>query len=351
MKNDNGNLSIDFLAGFTVFMIAFIWIATMIPGLLLGLTGRAIDYDAVAYRTGVILVEDPGMPVNPPWENKQDVQKDEIVRMGFSLTKDTPNLLSSVKVNRFFCSTVFTYPDDYQEKVIFGDLSYRFNISVRSFDNRIDLSVGDIKPVGFGYIRRFVKIKQMSNATIDPGMYTDQPMVACPVIPPPSITNIFSVRLNMTRLLYEEKRPPYQIDALREPITINITNIRSGLTNPNTQIQLTSIRMFRLNPATPLSPVPPNQRAYIDGSLAPIAPPVIVTNNISVNFTAGFFSAMATDQSQMFINFTFDLTNNCPGGDRFLNSTHENRVYDYDYNYTRVTQPEMVPAVVEVAVW
>ena len=63
MTEDSGNLSIDFLVGFTIFLIAFIWVVSMIPGLLIGLQAYTIDYDAVAYRTGVILVEDPGEPV------------------------------------------------------------------------------------------------------------------------------------------------------------------------------------------------------------------------------------------------------------------------------------------------
>lgn len=64
MLDDQGNLSIDFLAGMTIFMIALIWISTMVPGLLITLQGKTIDYDAVAYRTGAILVEDPGgLPV------------------------------------------------------------------------------------------------------------------------------------------------------------------------------------------------------------------------------------------------------------------------------------------------
>ena len=66
MSDDSAALSIDFLVGFTIFLIAFIWVLSMIPGLLIGLQGYTIDYDAVAYRTGVILVEDPGQPSS--WE-------------------------------------------------------------------------------------------------------------------------------------------------------------------------------------------------------------------------------------------------------------------------------------------
>ena len=63
MTDDSGIQSIDFLAGFTIFMVAFIWVATMVPGLFIGIQSYTIDYDAVAYRTGVILAEDPGQPV------------------------------------------------------------------------------------------------------------------------------------------------------------------------------------------------------------------------------------------------------------------------------------------------
>ena len=60
MTEDSGIMSIDFLVGFTIFLITFIWVATLIPGLFIGLQSHTIDYDAVAYRAGVILVEDPG---------------------------------------------------------------------------------------------------------------------------------------------------------------------------------------------------------------------------------------------------------------------------------------------------
>ena len=65
MKDDSGILSIDFIAGFTIFMIAFIIVVTMVSGLLVSLQSRTIDYDALAYRTGVILTEDAGDPAGP----------------------------------------------------------------------------------------------------------------------------------------------------------------------------------------------------------------------------------------------------------------------------------------------
>lgn len=356
MKNDSGNLSIDFLAGFTIFMLAFIWVATIIPTLLLGLQANTIDYDAVAYRSGVILVEDPGMPANPPWESYNITnQKDEILRMGLALKKETPNLLSPIKINQFFCST-FTYPDDFQQKVIFGDHPYRFNISISSWSNEnfTYQSVGDIKPIGYGYIRRGVKIKQMSNATIDSAMYKSSKN---------STIHIFSIELNMTHLIQDEKNPMYQIDPLREPIIINITNLKGALIDPSTPIEIQQINLWRLNPTMPLAIVPPQYRqAMIDGNLKTptVLSPESVSNNISIVFPANFFGPpgnMATDQSKIFINFTFILKNPNPlnldwAGDTFINNSYNSQnEFKYDYNPSRVTQPGLKPGIVEVAVW
>uniref|UniRef100_UPI003FA5D67B DUF7287 family protein n=1 Tax=Methanoculleus sp. TaxID=90427 RepID=UPI003FA5D67B len=95
-------LSLDFLVGFTIFMLALIMVVSMVPGLLAGLESSGIDYDAVAYRTGVILVEDPGWPVYPPWEMNGPGHKDEIERIGLAVSKETPNILLSTKVEKFF---------------------------------------------------------------------------------------------------------------------------------------------------------------------------------------------------------------------------------------------------------
>ena len=111
MTDENANLSIDFLVGFTIFILAFIWVVSIIPGLLIGLQSNTIDYDAVAYRTGVILVEDPGFPVyidrmNLSWEEKLKNDKRDVDRLGLAISRETPNLLSKDKVNGFFHTTL-----------------------------------------------------------------------------------------------------------------------------------------------------------------------------------------------------------------------------------------------------
>ena len=107
MHDEAGNLSLDFLVGFTIFLLAFIWVATMVSGIMVNLQSSHIDYDAVAYRTGVILVEDPGSQASPSWELYRDSQKYEISRFGLAVSKDAPGLLSQDKINRFSAHRLF----------------------------------------------------------------------------------------------------------------------------------------------------------------------------------------------------------------------------------------------------
>ncbi len=238
MSDISGNLSVDFLAGFTIFIIAFIGVATMIPSLLIGLNAYPIDYNAVAYRTGVILAEDPGSagPVpgapcfgissasGPSWESLPD--KCDIARFGLAVSKNTPNILDENKVNRFFCWTAsanpndkgdFLYPTDYQERAIFGGYPYQFNISLKVNGEDGIQSVGDVIPAGdYGYIRRDVMIKGSSNATINAG--------SPPVIAggqnryngynnTDNVTlNHFSIELNQTELQEDIKNSPHEIN-------------------------------------------------------------------------------------------------------------------------------------------
>jgi len=244
MHNDRGNLSIDFLAGITIFMLALIWVATMIPGLLIGVQSRTIDVDAISYRTGVILAEDPGMPITPPWENKNDYQKNEIDRFGLAASKDTPNILKLAKIERFFCSTSFSYPTDYKNRLIFGDRPYGFNITLSTFDGLLTRSVGDLKPDEYGYIRRLVKIKYPSNTTINAQTLKNSANVS---------QHVFSVQLNCTELIGTEQNFAYQINPRRDQIMVNFTNLSGArvYTSATNRITLNSIDIYRRNPSPP----------------------------------------------------------------------------------------------------
>ena len=368
MTDENGILSIDFLVGFTIFMLAFIWVVTMIPGLMIGLQSYTIDYDAVAYRTGVILVEDPGWPVSPPWESFLDPQKNSVTRFGLAISKDTPNILSQDKVNRFFCTT-FIYPDDYHTRAVFGDYPYGFNISLIDLGGQ-NRSVGDVLPDGYGYIRRVVKIKGTSNATINNATYTANPSY---IKTDNVTTHVFSILIDNPKLLGDVTDPAYQIDPSREQITINITDLKSTITNfapdidRNTSIiTLKNIKVYKLDGGEYSNvPLPASDFPYIDGSNTRVpAMPANVTDNVTLRFSPQFFDLMKAQNSQIYIALGFDVS----PASTFLNNTQavpnfdmldgsltfnnpNTTPFNYDYNAANVTQPYLRDAVLEVAVW
>jgi len=356
MTQDSGNLSIDFLVGFTIFILAFIGVATMIPGILIDLNAHGVDYDAVAYRSGVILVEDPGEPSSDlnSWETFNDMQKPNITRFGLALSRDTPNILSQEKVDRFFCTT-FVYPDDYHQKVIFGDYPYQFNISLLDPDNNLTRSVGDIIPPNHGYIRRLVKIKGPSNATIG-ASYIEAHHYYYDNSPSDNVsTHVFSILLNNTYLLNAVKDPSYQINPQKEQIMINITDLRSTIKNQaNPQlinITLAKVEVYRrdLNPlgTYQLDLMRTFDTPRIDGNSTPQLPPVSVKDNVTLLFNdPHFISQFRAQDTSLYINLTFNLDQ--PG--TFLNNSFSSP-FNYDYSSANVTQPSLRNAAVEVSVW
>ncbi len=351
MTKDSGALSIDFIAGFTIFLIAFIWVLSMIPGLLIGLQAYTIDYDAVAYRTGVILVEDPGWPASPPWESQQNFS---VTRFGLAVSRDTPNILSQEKVDRFFCTTsvygAFAYPDDYHQRVIFGDYPYRFNISLLDTEGNRLQSVGDVIPEGYGYIRRVVKIKGQTNATINESYISSHPYINSDNV----TTHEFSILVNNSGLK-AQKNPAYEIDPARDQIMVNITDLRSTIKNTSVpvnsiNITLTKINVYKVDSGI-LSLVRTFNTPYIDDNSSTTQPPVEVNNSVSLKFSPAFFEILNAGSSPVYVNLSFNLTR--LGTDypsQFLNNTWSSP-FDYDYNPAHVTQPRLRDAMVEVAVW
>jgi len=393
MTDDAGNLSLDFLAGFTIFMVALIYVATLIPGLLIGLESKSIDYDAVAYRTGVILAEDPGMPSNPAWETYPDTDKDKMLRFGLALSKNTPNVLSAEKIDRFFNTTTFVYPDDYRSRAVFGDYPYQFNISLK-IDGGENYTLGDPLPEGYGYSRRLVKIKEESSATIDgalvPTTYRDywshETNAGNKTANDPDrgpTNHSFSVYFDYTDLTTNGpvyNNPAYQIDPiapLYEGATINLINLNqttrygSGDTmigDPNTTINLTSVTITRsvlspyLHTRSSFATVPVTlddhlYNVYIDGNATPLNSSAShsVINNVSLviphgSITTGLNFLGGNDPSTwLYVTLLFTLDH----GDCFLNSSQENTHKAFEYNYTSplITQPSLKDGILEVAVW
>jgi hypothetical protein len=378
MTNDNGNLSIDFLVGFTVFILAFIWVVSMIPGLLIGLQSYSIDYDAVAYRTGVILTEDPGWPASPAWESYGDPQKFNITRFGLAISKDTPNILSQDKINRFFNisttnpSVGFIYPDDYHQRAIFGDYPYNFRISIRDINEVRKRSLGERLPEGYGSIRRVVKIKGSSNATINESYSVSRGYIKSDN----ATKHVFSILINNTKLLGDIRNPAYQIDTSREQILINITDLKSTITEfptavpPITRaassITLENMKIYKLDAGVYSNiPLPASNYPFIDGNSTRLPSfPANVNENITVKLNPQYIDSMKAQNSQIFITLQFNVS----PASTFLNNTlalpdinsfdgklsFENASttpFMYDYNPANVTQPALRDAILEVAVW
>jgi hypothetical protein len=360
--NNSGLLSIDFIAGFTIFMIAFIAVATLISGLLVGLQSKTIDYDAVAYRTGVILVEDPGAgmlpradPYTTNWESVLDTNAPrDILRYGLAISKDYPNILSDRKIKQFFNNPSYSM-NDYHTKAIF-DLEpgstaqplFNFNIQITPFQDlpeyRLSLPRGEKPPenVNVGYIHRVIKIKQPTYATIDGN---NRNSVS-------GLDNELIVYFDFPKL-YEEI-PPYRIDPINENIIMDIKNLdtSSPPLNPGwvagTSPKLQEVRFYIVGASADTSIGGPIPISYEGNIKTPdlTDPTSWVTigagKDISLNLPPDHFAGQELDKNQQYyIKFTFE-----PG------TTNLNDRHDYDYkNVQEVHIPPLISALMEIRIW
>jgi hypothetical protein len=402
MKGDSAQLPVDFLVGFTLFILSLIMVANYVPSLLVGLQRTTgIDYDAVAYRTGVVLVEDPGEPpgipigTNPgeysigsdwrPWEYRES--KDQISRFGLALDRDTPNILSINKINRFFCTTFFS-DADYRSKLLFSSYQYGYNITIKNLspmkpgEPLLNLSIGEPYPAGYGYIRRYVVIKQDPNATINMATpatnnkYNARSGDQLCAVPSPCQER-FTIRLTGSMLYNNSIGTPYKLDLQREPLIINITGLHTLLNNSDLG--------FNPNPyglayptASPgwsdnthgLSTTAPhwaNLTAVDFGTpedynlWTTMMPGVNIANEsgpqafpvpdqgikvfdsiyLSMNYVDADFFGVAKNLD---ITFTFNDNPDLP-------HTLINGTYSYDYDPANVTQPVLSTGMLEVGIW
>jgi hypothetical protein len=386
MTNSDGNLSVDFLVGFSIFMIAFIWVATLVPNLFLGVSSHQIDFDAVAYRTGVILAEDPGAPAIPydPWEYLPDSGKDKIERFGLAVSKETPNILSPQKIDRFFDSAIFTYPDDYRTRVIFGDYPYNFNISLQEV-GEAPRFIGEVRPENYGIIRKAVKIRHPSNATFD---FTDFQKFRLNNTGFDGNVSIhdFSMEINVTRLQgnisnpitdnnvsYPSLHNAYQINPRWDEITITMEDFNrfkpSWVGGSLIDVNLTKVKIRYIKDYSAGLNQPPqfydlgktpgidyDKYTWVNGNNGPyeIGDPNLWAlqdkDNITFRFPSKFFYS-AADAKVIYINMSFTVGMQ-PGGIpmHYLN-TSRSPPWSYSYNSTEVSQPYLTDGVLEVAVW
>jgi len=235
VQNDSGQLSLDFLVGFTIFLVGFIFSITMASGILVGLMSKTIDYDAVAYRTGVILVEDSGVGLDRVslniTKNWEDIEQEWVIgyvyRAGLAVSKRYPGVLFERKIDRLVELDGIFRDEFIHEKVLFdsanspGAYLYRYNITLSVIgDPDKRWMIGDSIPQNkaTGYIKRMVKIKQKE---IPPILiidgYDPQPN------DPPTIIITLPLSLMPNPLDTE-----YWIDPINEGVFFNLTNITPG---------------------------------------------------------------------------------------------------------------------------
>ncbi|WAI00417.1 DUF7287 family protein [Methanogenium organophilum] len=359
IADEDAILSIDFLAGFTIFILALIMVISLVPGVLAGIQSENIDYDAVAYRTSVILVEDPGAPDNPSWGlmSPYDMQhKDEIQRLGLAVSKETPNILSREKVDKFFNldpdSDFVFYAEDYRDKVIFGDFTYLYNISLATGGDVYYAGGGDPVPTfQYGYMRRLVKVKEPSAADIcfnNYSQYTGDLAAS-----ENSTSEEFVVHIPYGTLINRTVNPAYRIDPQSEQLSVTLENMWSHLNE--TDIEWMNFEDMGL---------------YIGGSSDPI-PGLYPWANSTYSLTLNGNPRRATGVSSAVDNssvitlelypplpfskdITTDLNVNFNFSYKFKDSnvTHQYLSGMHQYDYTaNVTQPDLVDGVMEVAIW
>lgn len=345
-------LSIDFLAGFTIFLLALIVAAGMIPGMLAGLQSATIDYDGVAYRTSVILAEDPGWyedasdgsnPMGYAWESRRD---EAVKRLGLAVSKDTPDVLSMAKISRFFDQT--EDPGYYRDRLFFSDIPYSFNITLNlTDDSSAPYTLGEPLPESdYGYIRRVVMVKENSSATLDFTKEKVRNAYAAPAIAPSSKSS-FNVSLNVTELL--NLPPAYGIDPFGERINITLENLNETFYSGAKNASLTDIKLH-WGPAETSTGISvfndPDLHLYVDGNQEDTLPTEI-EHNLTLILNPGFFTGKApNDKNTLTIRDLEFIFANSPGTNTTLKNT-----FTYTPTDTNVTVPDLKQAVLEVAVW
>lgn len=356
--DDSGQLSIDFLIGLSIFMLALIMVSTMASGLLVGLRSKTIDYDAVAYRTGVILVEDPGENTTFPgqiitdpslqWEFVGKAEKAKVLRFGLSIYKSTPKILAMKKVESYSNQNIYDTLDDYRSRIIFGTYPYHFNITLIPIEGSL-FPVYSGEPYNpyssYGYIRRVVLIKTPGEYNVDLFDYSN----------PTFNDGLLTVRINSSQLFDARRGPIYWTDPMKEELRINLTNVSSiANCSPSNCVNLTQIAYSYTyyHPTlgwTSVGPIiiqPPSLTVGFNMTKDGIPPSSHFLNNInsfiSTKFSAGYFiqkTQVSGNQAFIAIIYTFDpLTAN-------VSSTST-----ISPLYTNV-DPILIPAILEVRIW
>jgi hypothetical protein len=324
-------------------------------------------------------------------------------RFGLALSRETPNILSQRKIDVLFNQT-FT-PDEYRKVLIFGDIKYGFNITLTHLDPvtftpvQVD-TIGSRYPEGrYGYIRRYVKIKNYSSVTTDNSTHPEWNTLGDFA----AASQVFTIRLDGQRLYLNNITPAHIIDPTQDEIWINLTGLQGYLNNsylnpglvgipghdsaawaqnpsipfdaysresaPPQNATLKSITFLDVLGGTPFrNPSGPYPRAevyYHDmgnknrltrlQSLDPAPPNTFVNDSIRIKlrlWEPGDHSFM-NKFGRLDIVITFQEKNLLDVGvtESDVRIPHTLLSGTLDYTYDTVTEPPLSPGILEVAIW
>ncbi len=155
--------------------MAFLYVFTFIPGLFVPYQASAIDLSSVAYKTGAILVEDPGWYIytfdgeevgNPAWETQP---LDRLARIGLAEDKLTPNVLSIDKVWKL--GNISNYYFIRDKIGLAGTLTYNYSILLTMEDTLGQVELLNITPAYRGesveYMERNVMVNKGKQLYLD----------------------------------------------------------------------------------------------------------------------------------------------------------------------------------------
>ena len=143
IEDKRGQMSIDFLVGISLFILALSFVAVSISGMFLPFQTETIDLNSVSYRTSVILVEDAGY-WNDGGNNGEDWENNinNTERIGLAIDKMHPNELELNKLTMFGDETEIDNEDLADKLGLYRIISdskvyYGYNIALTSLDGEI----------------------------------------------------------------------------------------------------------------------------------------------------------------------------------------------------------------------
>jgi len=163
LTSSSAQVNIDFLAGVSIFLVSFLLVVQLVPNLFIPFQGQPVTLHSVAYRTGVILCEDPGWyndTVNNSGHNWED-DPDNVSRLGlaknkFTTNSSTPLMLSGSKL---FCLAGMynsSDPGSYSKiqehlGLVTSYRKYDYNISLVRFDGNTSSDMNGTPIFQIGY--------------------------------------------------------------------------------------------------------------------------------------------------------------------------------------------------------